>query len=127
LVNSGELGKLGMVHTWHFTDWMYRPRLPAELDIEQGGGPVFRQASHQVDIVRYIAGGLVRSVRASVVQLDVERGAAGAYSAFLEFSDGTPATIVYSGYGHFSMSELLTNGLTPPSSAPVRPRSVAPE
>ena len=56
LVHSGELGKLGMLHTWHYTDWMYRPRLPAELDVSQGGGPVFRQASHQVDIVRYIGG-----------------------------------------------------------------------
>jgi len=108
LVHSGELGQLGMLHTWHFTDWMYRPRLPAELDVSQGGGPVFRQASHQVDIVRFIAGGLVKSVRANVVQLDPARGTAGAYTAYLEFQDGTPATIVYSGYGHFAMSELLT-------------------
>src|SRR5919198_200658 len=68
LVQSGELGKLGMLHTWHFTDWMYRPRLPDELDVALGGGPVFRQASHQVDIVRFIAGGEVKSVRAQVVQ-----------------------------------------------------------
>jgi phthalate 4,5-cis-dihydrodiol dehydrogenase len=135
LVHSGELGQLGMVHTWHYTDWMYRPRLPAELDVDQGGGPVFRQASHQVDIVRYIAGGLVRSVRARVVQLDVERGAAGAYTAYLEFADGTPATIVYSGYGHFSMSELLTNdsarrapsGLAASATSSVRTRLLAPE
>ena len=109
-VASGELGKLGMVHTWHATDWMYRPRQPPELDVAQGGGPVFRQASHQVDIIRSIAGRAIRSVRAQVVQLDPERGAPGAYSAFLEFEDGTPATIVYSGYGHFGMSELLGTG-----------------
>src|SRR5919201_4604172 len=63
VVRGGELGRLGMVHTWHYTDWMYRPRLPAELDTSLGGGPVFRQASHQVDIVRAIAGGTLRSVR----------------------------------------------------------------
>ena len=74
----------------NFTDWMHRPRLPEELDVQQGGGPVFRQASHQVDIVRYIAGGLVRSVRANVVQLDSARGAPGAYTVYLEFEDGTP-------------------------------------
>lgn len=126
LVRAGELGRLGMLHSWHFTDWMYRPRLPAELDVGRGGGPVFRQASHQVDIVRYIAGGVVKSVRANVVQLDPARGAAGAYTAFLEFADGTPATIVYSGYGHFSMSDLLTNDLPQPASlAPAR--SLAPE
>jgi phthalate 4,5-cis-dihydrodiol dehydrogenase len=106
MVRRGELGKLGMLHTWHFTDWMYRPRLPAELDVAQGGGPVFRQASHQVDIVRSIAGSPVRSVRASVIQLDVSRGAPGAYTAYLEFADGVPATVVYSGYGHFAMDEL---------------------
>jgi phthalate 4,5-cis-dihydrodiol dehydrogenase len=115
LVHSGDLGKLGMLHTWHFTDWIYRPRLPAELDVSLGGGPVFRQASHQVDIVRYIGGGQVKSVRAQVVQLDLARRAPGAYTAFLEFEDGTPATIVYSGYGHFAMSELLGR-----SSEPVR-------
>jgi phthalate 4,5-cis-dihydrodiol dehydrogenase len=103
-----------MLQTMHYTDWMYRPRLPAELDTELGGGPVFRQASHQVDIVRYIAGGLVRSVRAMVVQLDAARGAPGAYIAYLEFEDGTPATVVYSGYGHFAMDELL-NGQRPPT------------
>lgn len=110
MVHSGELGKLGMLHTWHATDWMHRPRQPAELDVGQGGGPVFRQASHQVDIIRAIAGKSIRSVRAQVVQLDPERGAPGAYSVFLEFEDGTPATIVYSGYGHFGMSELLGTG-----------------
>ena len=110
IVHSGQLGKLGMLHTWHMTDWMYRPRQPPELDVAQGGGPVFRQASHQVDIIRSIASGQIRSVRAQVVQLDPERGAPGAYSVFLEFEDGTPATIVYSGYGHFGMSELLGTG-----------------
>jgi phthalate 4,5-cis-dihydrodiol dehydrogenase len=114
LVHSGDLGKLGMLHTWHFTDWIYRPRLPAELDVSLGGGPVFRQASHQVDIVRYIAGGRVKSVRAQVVQLDSSRQAPGAYTALLNFEDGTPATIVYSGYGHFSMGELLSG--EPPTS-----------
>jgi phthalate 4,5-cis-dihydrodiol dehydrogenase len=118
LVASGELGKLGMLHTWHYTDWMYRPRLPVELDVSQGGGPVFRQASHQVDIVRSIAGKQVRSVRAMVVQLDADRGAPGAYTVYLEFEDGTPATIVYSGYGHFSMGELLGRDVAAPSPRP---------
>jgi phthalate 4,5-cis-dihydrodiol dehydrogenase len=125
MVRSGELGKLGMLHTWHFTDWMYRPRLPAELDVSLGGGPVFRQASHQVDIVRYIAGGRVKSVRAQVVQLDVQRQAPGAYTAFLEFEDGTPATIVYSGYGHFSMGELLGGSSNPVVATPQTPQDEA--
>jgi phthalate 4,5-cis-dihydrodiol dehydrogenase len=106
LAQGGAFGRLGMIHTWHYTDWMYRPRLPEELDPAKGGGPVYRQASHQVDIVRLIGGGQVRSVRAMTVQLDAARGAPGSYTVYLEFADGTPATIVYSGYGHFATGEL---------------------
>jgi phthalate 4,5-cis-dihydrodiol dehydrogenase len=106
LVHSGEYGKLGMVHTWHYTDWVYRPRLPAELDEGQGGGVVFRQAPHQIDIVRLIGGQPLRSVRAASLQLDPGRATTGAYVAYLEFEDGTPATLVYSGYGHFKSPEL---------------------
>jgi phthalate 4,5-cis-dihydrodiol dehydrogenase len=35
-----------------------------------------------------------------------ERPCAGNFSAFLEFDDGTPATISYNGYGYFDTSEL---------------------
>jgi phthalate 4,5-cis-dihydrodiol dehydrogenase len=107
MVETRELGQLGMLHTWHFTDWMYRPRLPAELDTTRGGGPVFRQASHQVDIVRTIAGRRLRTVRAATVELDASRMVPGAYTVYLEFDDGVPATIVYSGYGHFDVSAFL--------------------
>ncbi len=120
LVRAGVFGRLGMVHTWHYTDWLYRPRLPEELDPGRGGGPVFRQASHQVDIVRLIGGGLVRAVRAATVQLDPARGVPGAYAAYLEFADGTPATLVYSGYGHFAMGELTGRG-----GAPMPPAALA--
>jgi phthalate 4,5-cis-dihydrodiol dehydrogenase len=119
IVQSGELGRLGMLHSWHFTDWMYRPRLPDELDVTRGGGPVFRQASHQVDIIRLIGGGRLRSVRASTIELDPARPAAGAYTAYFEFDDGTPATIVYSGYGHFDMSAFLRGTEASALSAPV--------
>jgi phthalate 4,5-cis-dihydrodiol dehydrogenase len=107
MVRGGQLGALGMLHTWHFTDWMHRPRLPEELDTRTGGGPVFRQASHQVDIVRAIAGRRLRAVRASTIQLDPARSVPGAYTVYLEFEDGTPATIVYSGYGNFDVSAFL--------------------
>jgi phthalate 4,5-cis-dihydrodiol dehydrogenase len=104
IVRSGEVGRLGMLHTWHFTDWMYRPRQPDEFDAARGGGPVFRQASHQVDILRTIAGRRLRSVRAATLNLDTSREVPGAYTVYLEFEDGTPATIVYSGYGHFGLA-----------------------
>ncbi|HYW88920.1 MAG TPA: Gfo/Idh/MocA family oxidoreductase [Chloroflexota bacterium] len=107
IVRVGELGQLGMLHTWHFTDWMYRPRLPDELDTRRGGGPVFRQASHQVDIVRTIAGRRLRSVRAATVELDPARPLPGAYTVYIECDGRIPATIVYSGYGHFDASAFL--------------------
>lgn len=106
LVRSGELGRLGMINTFNYTDFLYRPRRPEELDTARGGGIVFNQVPHQVDIVRLIGGGLVRSVRAMVGRWDPARPTEGSLAAFLEFNDGTPATIVYSGYDHFSTDEL---------------------
>jgi phthalate 4,5-cis-dihydrodiol dehydrogenase len=99
MVRVGELGRLGMIHTWHFTDWMYRPRLPDELDTARGGGPVFRQASHQVDIVRTIGGRRLRSVRAATLQLDASRPVPGAYTVFMNSTTAyrrpscTPVTV----------------------------------
>jgi phthalate 4,5-cis-dihydrodiol dehydrogenase len=106
LAQSGEYGTLAMVHTWHYTDWIYRPRLPAELDESQGGGAVFRQSPHQIDIVRVIVGSPVTAVKGRTFKLDPERPATGAYTAMLTFASGAAATIVYSGYGHLNASEL---------------------
>jgi phthalate 4,5-cis-dihydrodiol dehydrogenase len=67
---------------------------------------VYIQAPHQVEIVRAIGGGRVRSVRAMTGCWDDARPTEGCYTAYLEFEDGTPATLVYSGYGHFDSAEL---------------------
>ena len=106
IVRSGALGPLGMLHTWNYTDFMYRPRLDWELNTQRGGGVVFAQAPHQVDILRWVGGGLLRGVRAQTGHWDANRPTEGAYAAFLEFADGTPATAVYSGYAHFDTAEL---------------------
>ena len=60
IVASGALGRVRMIHTWNFTDWMARPRRAAELDVGQGGGVTYRQGAHQIDILRLIGGGLVQ-------------------------------------------------------------------
>jgi phthalate 4,5-cis-dihydrodiol dehydrogenase len=106
LARGGSLGRLRMMHAWNYTDLLYRPRAAWELDTARGGGVVFIQAPHQVDIVRLVGGGMVRSVRAASSSWDASRLTEGAYTAFLEFEDGTPATLVYSGYGHFDSAEL---------------------
>jgi phthalate 4,5-cis-dihydrodiol dehydrogenase len=106
LVASGKLGRLVSVNSWLGTDWLLKPRVAEELDEARGGGVLYRHGPHLVDTVRLVAGGKVRSVRASVGRWMPERGCAGNFSAFLEFEDGTPATISYNGYGYFDTSEL---------------------
>jgi phthalate 4,5-cis-dihydrodiol dehydrogenase len=106
LVRSGTLGPLRMLHNWYYTDWIYRPRNAEEMESKLGGGVVFRQGSHQFDVLRLIGGGLVRSVRAMTGRWDSSRPADGAHTVFLEFEDGVAATAVYSGYDHFRTAEL---------------------
>jgi phthalate 4,5-cis-dihydrodiol dehydrogenase len=96
-----------MITALNFTDYLYRPRRPEELDSAQGGGAVFSQAPHHADIVRLLGGGRVRTVRAATGNWDPRRPTEGAYSAFLTFAEGASATMTYSGYGHFDSDELL--------------------
>jgi phthalate 4,5-cis-dihydrodiol dehydrogenase len=126
IVTDGALGRVRMIHTWNFTDWIYRPRRLDELDIALGGGVTFRQGSHQFDIIRLLGGGLVRSVHATTFDWDTARRSIGAHTVFMQFADGTAATAVYNGYGYFSTMELIEDvaewGFTEPieKRAPVR-------
>ena len=106
IVASGEIGRLRMINAMQFTDFLYRPRRPEELQTDQGGGVIFNQAPHQVDNVRLIAGGRTKSVRASVGMWDPSRPTEGAYQAFLTFENDVTAAISYSGYGHFDTDEF---------------------
>jgi phthalate 4,5-cis-dihydrodiol dehydrogenase len=110
IIRSGELGKLCALHVWAYTDWMLRPRTAEELDINQGGGIPYRQGPHQIDTLRLLGGGIVRSVRGTVGQWFAGRPIPGYYSAFMEFADGTPATLMHNGYGYFLASELVPWG-----------------
>lgn len=107
VVASGELGRFCAMNVWAYSDWVFRPRMPQELDLATGGGLVFRQGPHQVDTVRLIGGGMVRSVRAQLGQWFPGRNVPGYYAVFLEFEDGSPATIVHNGYGYFSHYGLV--------------------
>jgi phthalate 4,5-cis-dihydrodiol dehydrogenase len=106
IARSGELGRLIAINSWLSTDWLLKPRVAEELDETRGGGVVYRHAPHLIDTVRLIGGGRLRSVRAMVGRFMPERPCAGNFSAYLEFEDGTPATIAYNGYGYFDTSEL---------------------
>lgn len=107
IVLSGERGRLMMIHNWRFTDWMYRPRTPEEITPGFGNGILWRQGPHQFDIIRTIGGGKVRSLRAITQVFDPARRVAGAFSAFLDFEDGCAATVIQSGYDHFSSRGLV--------------------
>jgi phthalate 4,5-cis-dihydrodiol dehydrogenase len=107
IVQSGELGRLRMLHYWYFSDWLYRPRTAEELNPSLGGGVTWRQGPHQFDVLRTIAGGLVRSVRAMTGMWDESRPVVGCHAAYLEFEDGTVSTAVFSGYDHFHSRELI--------------------
>jgi len=106
IVASGELGRLGMIAAWNYTNFLYRPRRPEELDTAQGGGIMFNQLPHQIDMVRLIGGGRLRSVRAQVTAFDPSRPTEGSAVAFLDFADGAAAALVYGGYDFFDSDEL---------------------
>ena len=105
LIQGGAYGRLRMITALMFTDFLYRPRRPEELDTSKGGGAVYNQAAHHVDILRLL-GGNVRSVRAGTGAWDAARPTEGAYSGFLTLDDGAFATITYSGYAHFDSDEF---------------------
>jgi phthalate 4,5-cis-dihydrodiol dehydrogenase len=106
LIDSGAFGSVRMITALNYTDYLYRPRRPEELDTGQGGGALFNQAPHQVDIVRLLGGGLVRSLRATAGAWDPRRPTEGAYGALLTFANGAFATLTYNGYGHFDSDEF---------------------
>jgi phthalate 4,5-cis-dihydrodiol dehydrogenase len=110
LLRSGALGAVRMLHALYCTDYMYRARRPEEMRTDEGGGVLFSQAAHQIDIVRLLGGGLVRTVRAHTGNWDPARPTEGAYSALLGFAGGAFATATYSGYAHYDGDELM-NGI----------------
>ncbi len=107
IIASGELGRVVHIQTWNWNDWLLRALVHSEVDTAQGSGVVFRQGPHQTDIVRFLGGGLVRSVRAVAGRWEPHfPDAEGNYTAMLEFDDGTAATMVFDGYGYFDVAEL---------------------
>jgi phthalate 4,5-cis-dihydrodiol dehydrogenase len=107
MIRSGAYGHVRMINALNFTDFLHRPRRPEELDTREGGGVVFSQAAHQVDIVRLLAGAKATSVRAFTGNWDAARNTEGAYSAQIGFADGSFASLTYSGYAHFDTDEFM--------------------
>ena len=105
IITKGELGRLGMIASFNYTNYLYRPRRPEELDTSKGGGILFNQVPHQIDTIRFLAGGLAKSVRAQVNVLDLKRPTEAGCMALIQFDDGVAASLTYSGYDQFDTDE----------------------
>jgi phthalate 4,5-cis-dihydrodiol dehydrogenase len=106
VIKSGRLGRVVQIHALNSNDWLQRPRLAPELDTSKGGGLVYRQGPHLVDIVRFLGGGMVANVRGVSGRADRNFDTEGHFSALLEFDNGAVATLTFNGYGWFDVTEL---------------------
>jgi phthalate 4,5-cis-dihydrodiol dehydrogenase len=105
---EGELGELRAINMWAFTGWMLRPREAQEVDDSQGGGIVWRQAPHQLETLRWLGGGKLKSIRSMTGSWRPERpNGTGYFTALMQFENGTPATVSYNAYGFFDTLGLL--------------------
>src|SRR5919112_5948101 len=82
IIQSGEIGEVRAINMWAYTDWLLRPRTADELDPNQGGGIPYRQGPHQIDTLRLLGGGKLRSVRGTTGKWFPGRPIAGYYSAY---------------------------------------------
>lgn len=107
IISSAEFGRIRQIQALNYTDFLYRPRRPEELITASGGGVIFSQGIHQIDVVRLLAGGIAQSVYATTGNWDPQRSTEGAYSAILRFEDDLFASLTYNGYGHYDSDELM--------------------
>ena len=105
IVTSGQLGKLLMINSSYYRDFMYREW--TDQDVKMTHGVILNQGPHQVDIVRLLGGGMVKSLQAMTGIGDPSRPAEGHYLCYLEFEDGLPASLIMSGYAYFDTAELV--------------------
>jgi phthalate 4,5-cis-dihydrodiol dehydrogenase len=132
IIASGKIGRPIQITVATYNDWTQRPWESHTLDPKRSGGVVYRQGPHQLDMIRYLAGGVARSVRGTVGAWHPHIEVHGDYSAFFEFESGVTALATFNGYGSFDTMELTWNrgeggGVRPEDKmATPRPRSTGP-
>lgn len=132
IISSGRIGRPIQITIITYNDWTQRPWESHTLDPQRGGGVVYRQGPHQMDMVRYLAGGMARSVRATVGAWHPHFDVHGNHTAFFEFESGCTALVAFNGYGNFDTMELTFNrgeggGVRPEAEMETaRPRSTGP-
>ncbi len=107
LIDQGLFGDVLAIQALNYTDFMYRPRRGEELRTEDGGGIIFSQGAHQIDVVRLLAGVSVAQVFAVTGSWDPLRNAEVTYQAILNFQGRVTAQCTYSGYAHFDSDEWM--------------------
>ena len=105
LVRDGTLGRLGMIAALNYNDFLFRPHRDDEFDPIFGGGILFNQIAHQVEIARLIADSLVLRVQAHLGALSPHRPAPGHGTAMIFFANGCVASLVFGGYDGFDSDE----------------------
>jgi phthalate 4,5-cis-dihydrodiol dehydrogenase len=105
LIDTGGAGRPRSLTAVNYTNFIYRPRRAEELDARQGGGVVWNQLPHLIDMVRALVQRPVKSVRAVLSSLDEARGVEALCAAYLIFEDNAIATLTYSGYDRFDTDE----------------------
>lgn len=108
IISSGRVGAPKLLHGLMATDYLYRPRRPEELRTEDGGGVIFSQAVHHIDVAMRLLGRPV-STQAVTGAWDADRPTEGAYSALIRFDGGASASLTYSGYGFFDSDIWMGN------------------
>lgn len=107
MAKTEKFGRLRMVNTSNYSDFLYRPRRAEELDTARGGGIMFNQFPHQIEIVRTIIDAPVRTVSSVCGIWDDGRPTEGAVVALLRFENGVAASLIYSGYAHLDSTQLF--------------------
>lgn len=107
MIARGDIGRPLQIHSLMYNDWLRRPVTPDEVRDDRGGGVVFRQGPHQIDIMRLLAGAPPTTVhaitgRAWSPTYEIE----GHYSALFNFENGCAGFCGFNGYGHLDVTEL---------------------
>jgi phthalate 4,5-cis-dihydrodiol dehydrogenase len=110
LIEAGKIGPPQMALAFNYTDFLYRPRRPEELDTLEGGGVLFSQAIHQIDLIRLLMGARATHVTARTSAWDAARPTEVAYTAMIDFDGGAVASLTYSGAAHFD-SDVWMDGI----------------
>lgn len=102
VIASGRLGRVNLINALNYNFFNAQPWPTKELQMWHGD--LYNQGPHQMDIIRYLGGGMVRSVRAQLFH-DHLRNVEGGYSAFIDFENGAVSTAVFDWRGYFDSCE----------------------